>query len=72
MIQVVIEQSLVDDEIEGASKYIAFYENGHQNGKLGFSYGAIETLMAAFKAVNIKVVDLTAPAEQEDETKTDV
>ena len=72
MIQIVIAQT-TGDEIEGASKHVTFYENGQRLvSQVSFSDEGIETIIAAARAVGIKVYDLTVVASTEDETQSDV
>ena len=74
MIQVVVALQQGGDEIvEDSTKYLNFYENGvQQASRVFFSAEGIEILTGAFRAVGIKVIDLTTPAGVEDETQTDI
>ncbi len=72
MIQIVIAQQMID-EIEGGAKYVIFFENGQRLvSQVNFSEEGIATIVAAARAVGIKVHDLTALPTAEDETQTDV
>lgn len=65
MIQVVVHAQ--DGVMETLSKWMLFYENGIEKGRIGLSAEGTELLTGILRNASIPLTDLTVAEEVEDE-----